>query len=253
MGIEYLYSELTNDKLIQVFLCAIGIGMAKTGFGGLGLLVVPIMAGVFGAKSSTGFLLIILILADIFGVAYYHRHADIQKLIKLIPSTIVGILFGVLIGNYIDENQFRIVLVSIILLGVALSLYKSEKISSLDLKSKFIPNLIGFLGGFSTMIGNAAGPVMTIYFLSIGFKKNKFIGTAAWFFLFVNVFKVPFHIIVWKTIDISILLFGLSLLPFIIFGAYTGFWIVQKIPEKPYRVFLITSIFLSTLKLIVLV
>ena len=167
MGIEYLYSELTNDKLIQVFLCAIGIGMAKTGLGGLGLLVVPIMAGVFGAKSSTGFLLIILILADIFGVAYYHRHADIQKLIKLIPSTIVGILFGVLIGNYIDENQFRIVLVSIILLGVALSLYKSEKVSSLDLKSKCIPNLIGFLGGFSTMIGNAAGPVMTIYFLSV--------------------------------------------------------------------------------------
>ena len=52
MGIEYLYSELTNDKLIQVFLCAIGIGMAKTGLGGLGLLVVPIMAGVFGAKST---------------------------------------------------------------------------------------------------------------------------------------------------------------------------------------------------------
>ena len=141
----------------------------------------------------------------------------------------------------------------IILLGVALSLYKNGKVSSLDLKSKFIPNLIGFLGGFSTMIGNAAGPVMTIYFLSIGFKKNKFIGTAAWFFLFVNVFKVPFHIIVWKTIDTSILLFGLSLLPFIIFGAYIGFWIVQKIPEKPYRIFLITSIFLSTLKLIILI
>ena len=103
------------------------------------------------------------------------------------------------------------------------------------------------------MIGNAAGPVMTIYFLSIGFKKNKFIGTAAWFFLFVNVFKVPFHIIFWKTINTSIFLFGLSLSPFIIFGAYTGFWIVQKIPEKPYRIFLITSIFLSTLKLIVLV
>ena len=174
-------------------------------------------------------------------------------MIKLIPSTIVGILFGVLIGNYIDESQFRIVLVSVILLGVALSFYKREKVSSLDLKSKLIPNLIGFLGGFSTMVGNAAGPVMTIYFLSLGFKKNKFIGTAAWFFLFVNIFKVPFHIIVWKTIDISILFFGLSLFPFIILGAYIGFWIVQKIPEKPYHIFLITSIFLSTLKLIVLV
>ena len=253
MSIEYLYSELSNDKLLQVFLCAIGVGMAKTGLGGLGLLVVPIMAGVFGAKTSTGFLLVILILADIFGVAYYHRHADIQKLIKLIPSTIVGILFGVLIGNHIEESQFRIVLVSVILIGVALTFYKSENVSSFDSKSKFIPNLIGFLGGFSTMVGNAAGPVMTIYFLSLGFKKNKFIGTAAWFFLFVNVFKVPFHVFAWKTINISVLLFGLSLFPFIILGAYIGFWIVQKIPEKPYRILLIASILLSTLKLIVLI
>ena len=253
MSIEYLYSELSNDKLLQVFLCAIGVGMAKTGLGGLGLLVVPIMAGVFGAKTSTGFLLVILILADIFGVAYYHRHADIQKLIKLIPSTIVGILFGVLIGNHIEESQFRIVLVSVILIGVALTFYRSENVSSFDSKSKFIPNLIGFLGGFSTMVGNAAGPVMTIYFLSLGFKKNKFIGTAAWFFLFVNVFKVPFHVFAWKTINISVLLFGLSLFPFIILGAYIGFWIVQKIPEKPYRILLIASILLSTLKLIVLI
>ena len=253
MSIEYLYSELSNDKLLQVFSCAVGVGMAKTGLGGLGLLVVPIMAGVFGAKTSTGFLLVILILADIFGVAYYHRHADIQKLIKLIPSTIVGILFGVLIGNHIEESQFRIVLVSVILIGVALTFYSSENVSSFDSKSKFIPNLIGFLGGFSTMVGNAAGPVMTIYFLSLGFKKNKFIGTAAWFFLFVNLFKVPFHVFAWKTIDTSVLLFGLSLLPFIIFGAYIGFWIVQKIPEKPYRILLIASILLSTLKLIVLI
>ena len=253
MSIEYLYSELSNDKLLQVFLCAIGVGMAKTGLGGLGLLVVPIMAGIFGAKTSTGFLLVILILADIFGVAYYHRHADIQKLIKLIPSTIVGILFGVLTGNHIEESQFRIVLVSVILIGVALTFYRSENVSSLDLKSKFIPNLIGFLGGFSTMVGNAAGPVMTIYFLSLGFKKNKFIGTAAWFFLFVNVFKVPFHVFAWKTINTSVALFGLSLFPFIILGAYIGFWIVQKIPEKPYRILLIASILLSTLKLIVLI
>ena len=253
MGIEYLYSDLSSYKLIQVLLCAIGIGMAKTGLGGLGLLVVPVMAGVFGAKSSTGVLLIILILADFFGVGYYHRHADIGKLIKLIPSTIIGIIIGVLVGNYINEDQFRIVLVLVIFSGTALTLFKKEKVTSVDSKENLIPNLIGFLGGFSTMVGNAAGPIMTLYFLSMGFKKNKFIGTAAWFFLFVNVFKVPFHIFVWNTIDFSIFLFGFSLFPLIILGAYIGFWVVQKIPEKPYRIFLIISIFLSTMKLVVLI
>jgi len=100
------------------------------------------------------------------------------------------------------------------------------------------------------MIGNAAGPVMTVYFLSIGFKKNKFIGTAAWFFLAVNIFKVPFHIFSWKTINLSILYFGLSLVPFIVIGALSGVWVVKKIPEKPYRLILFVSVLLSVLKLL---
>jgi len=253
VGIEYFYCELGYEKLIQVFFCAMGIGMAKTGLGGIGLLVVPIMAGIFGAKSSTGILLIILILADIFGVGYYHRHADIKKLIRLIPSTILGIIFGVLIGDFIDEDQFRLILVLVIFSGVFLTFFKKKNKQNKDLKNNLYSGIIGLLGGFSTMIGNAAGPIMTLYFLSMGFKKNKFIGTTAWFFLFVNIFKVPFHIFIWETIDFSIVLLGLSLFPLIIIGAYLGFNIVKKIPEKPYQIILIISIFLSTLKLIILI
>ena len=253
MGLEYFYLQLGYEKLIQVILCSVGIGMAKTGLGGIGLLVVPIMAGIFGAKSSTGILLIILILADIFGVGYYHKYADIKKLIRLIPSTTLGIIFAVFIGDFIDENQFRFILVFVIIMGVFLTFFQNENKQYKESKNKIFPILIGFLGGFSTMVGNAAGPVMTIYFLSMGFKKNKFIGTAAWFFLFVNLFKVPFHIFIWKTIDIKVALFGLSFFPLIIVGAYLGFYIVQKIPERPYKIFLIISIFLSTIKLIILI
>ena len=110
---------------------------------------------------------------------------------------------------------------------------------------------VGFLGGFITMIGNAAGPIMSIYFLSMGFDKNKFIGTAAWFFLFVNLLKVPMHVFIWKTIDLNILLFDLSLFPFILVGAVTGVWIVKKIPERPYKIFVIVSVILSTFNLFI--
>ena len=79
------YSSFNFNSIqwIQVAFCAIGIGMAKTGLGGIGLLVVPIMASLFGVKSSTGVLLILLILADFLGVGFYHRHANINILIKL--------------------------------------------------------------------------------------------------------------------------------------------------------------------------
>ena len=204
-------------------LCAMGIGMAKTGLGGLGMVVVPVMANIFGAKSSTGILLILLILADFFGVRYYHMHADIRQLVKLIPSTIFGILTGVLIGDILSDVDFQFLLGAVIISGALIMVIK------VDIKENNLFSIaVGFLGGFITMIGNAAGPIMSIYFLSMGFDKNKFIGTAAWFFLFVNLFKVPMHVFIWKTIDLNILLFDLSLFPFILVGAVTGVWIVKK-------------------------
>ena len=227
-------------------LCAIGIGMAKTGLGGLGMIVVPVMANIFGAKSSTGILLLLLIMADFFGVRYYHMHADLRQLIKLIPSTIIGILTGVFIGDILSDVYFQFLLGAVIISGALIMVIK------VDIKENNLFSIaVGFLGGFITMIGNAAGPIMSIYFLSMGFDKNKFIGTAAWFFLFVNLFKVPMHVFIWKTIDLNILLFDLSLFPLILLGALTGVWIVKKIPEQPYKIFVIVSVILSTFNLFI--
>ncbi|MCS5622368.1 MAG: sulfite exporter TauE/SafE family protein [Candidatus Marinimicrobia bacterium] len=223
-----------------------GIGMAKTGLGGLGMVVVPVMANIFGAKSSTGILLLLLIMADFFGVRYYHMHADLRQLIKLIPSTIIGILTGVFIGDILSDVYFQFLLGAVIISGALIMVIK------VDIKENNLFSIaVGFLGGFITMIGNAAGPIMSIYFLSMGFDKNKFIGTAAWFFLFVNLFKVPMHVFIWKTIDLNILLFDLSLFPFILVGAVTGVWIVKKIPERPYKIFVIVSVILSTFNLFI--
>ena len=99
------------------------------------------------------------------------------------------------------------------------------------------------------MIGNAAGPVMSIYFLSRNLPKNSFIGTSAWFFLLVNVFKVPFHIGVWQTISMESFSFNLLLFPAIVLGVFVGFSIVKRIPEKAYRIFILVSIGLAALKL----
>ena len=220
--------------------------MAKTGLGGLGLVVVPLLANVFGSKSSTGILLILLIMADFFGVYYYHRHAELKKIIQLIPSALVGIVVGVYIGDKISDLHFQILLGIIIASGAFMTFVK------IDVKrNKSLSIFVGFLGGFITMVGNAAGPIMSIYFLSMGFEKNKFIGTAAWFFLFVNLIKVPFHIIFWETINFEVFMFDIILFPLILIGALIGVWVVKKIPERPYKIFVITSVFLSTILLFI--
>jgi hypothetical protein len=101
--------------------------------------------------------------------------------------------------------------------------------------------LLGLSGGFATMIGNAAGPLLSLYLLSMRLPKNIYIGTAAWFFFIVNISKVPLHIIFWKTITWESLSFNLLMVVPIIAGAVGGFYIVKLIPEKAYRIFIILS------------
>lgn len=230
-------------------ICALFVGMAKTGLGGLGMLVVPIMAGIFGPKESTGVVLPMLIFADVGAVLYYHQHADLRLLIKLAPATIAGVIVAIFVGDIINSEQFGILLAAIILIGLTIMIWRELAKSDAIPHSWTFSSFTGLLGGFTTMIANAAGPVISIYFLSLNLKKNSFIGTGAWFFLLVNLFKVPFHITVWKTIYLDSFLFNLFAIPSIAMGAIIGIRIVKVIPEKPYRIIVIASAGLAAIKL----
>lgn len=249
MTLDFLAEyHLSQTDWLWLAFCAMCVGMAKTGLGGLGMLIVPIMAAVLGAKASTGFLLPMLIMGDIFGVIYYHRHAEMKYILRLAPGTVIGVLTALVVGEWVSEDQFQ-QLLSVVILGSMLIMIFRKK-STTDLTESFwLTNVMGFLGGFTTMIGNAAGPVMSIFFLSRNLPKNSFIGTSAWFFLLVNVFKVPFHIGVWKTITMDSFSFNLLLFPAIVLGVVIGFSIVKRIPEKTYRIFILVSIGLAALKL----
>lgn len=249
MDLAFLSSyEFSTQDWVWLAFCALCVGLAKTGLSGLGMLIVPILASVLGAKPSTGFLLPMLIMGDVFAVFYYHRHAEIKYLLKLAPSTVIGVLVAILVGDRINDAQFQQLLAAVILGGIVIMVWRNGKTSQIP-NNFFFASMAGFLGGFTTMIGNAAGPVMSIYFLSMSLPKNSFIGTAAWFFLLVNLFKVPFHIMVWETISWQSIQFNLLLFPVILVGVFLGLWIVKRIPEKPYRIFIMVSIGLAAIKL----
>ena len=251
MNFDFLSQfDLNTSQWIWVLACAVFVGMSKAGISGLGMFVVPVLASVFGAKDSTGIVLPMLIMADIMAVIYYNRHADMSLLIKLAPATVGGILAAIWIGDLINDEQFQILLAVTVILGVAIMIWNEMKSSSAAIPHNWaLASSAGVLGGFTTMIGNAAGPVMSIYFLALKLKKNNFIGTSAWFFLLVNVFKVPFHITIWHTITVDTFLFDLCMLPLIIIGMVLGIKIVKFIPEKPYRIFIIVTVCLAALKL----
>ncbi len=215
------------------------LGMAKTGVHGAGMLSVPLLAIVFGGKSSSGLMLPMLLVADVFGVFYYHRHASFQQLKILFPWAALGIIAGSVAGNYIDDGVFRVIMAATIFSSLAIMIWMElggrEKIPD----SIYLGMLAGFLGGFTSMIGNLAGTVMAVYFLSMRLPKNNFIGTTAWFFMVMNWFKVPFHIWMWHTINRDSWVTALVLTPVILMGAFAGIGLVKKMSDKTYRWFIV--------------
>ena len=233
--IELFTYSLTYQTLSLLFLAAFFIGMAKTGVSGVAMFSVPILAVIFGGKASSGLMLPMLIMADLFAVTYYHRHANWHYLLKLFPSAAVGVIIGTVVGNLIDDQQFSSIMGGVIFVSLAVMLWMERANKDTIPDYLWFALLMGLLGGITTMIGNLAGAVMALYLLSMRLPKNEYIGTAAWFFLAINLFKLPFHIFSWQSIDLNSFYLNLLSLPFIALGAYCGIVIIKRIPEKPFR------------------
>lgn len=217
------------------FVAAFIMGISKSGIKGIGIIIVTLMALAFGAKESTGLMMPLLIAGDIYAVSYYNRHTQWKYIVRFLPWMMLGVLIGVFIGKDLPEQLFKLIMAAIILGSVLLMFWWDRK------KSKKVPthwsfaSFMGVMAGITTMIGNLAGPVSSIFFLAMRLPKNEFIGTAAWLFLFINLFKLPFHVFVWETIQLETLIVDLKLIPAVLLGLFVGTHLVKRIQEGFYR------------------
>ena len=239
--IQFLSFSLDLSDVLIIALVAMLSGMSKTGVHGAGMLAVPLLVFVFGGQVSSGVMLPILVLADIFGVWYYHQHAEWKYLKILFPWTALGVVIGTFTGKYINDEMFRSIMAVAIVVSIILMVWL-EKAKNKDFSAGIWLTIgIGLAGGFTSMVGNLSGAVMAVYFLSVRMPKNSYVGTTAWFFAVVNFFKIPFHLFVWKTIKLDTVLLDLMTLPAILLGAYLGIVIVRNLSEKIYRWFIIVT------------
>lgn len=231
-------NELFEGSLLNWALIALAtfiIGLSKAGIKGIDMMNVTIMAIVFGGKASTGVVLPLLCFADIMAVKYYHRHAQWDHFWKLLPWMIVGILVGVFVGKDLNETIFRKIMAFIIFLTVIIVLLlEFRKGFSIPHNRLFVATM-GLASGFTTMLGNLAGAFSNLYFLALRMVKNDFIGTAAWVFLVINLFKLPFQVVYWKNITLNSLKIDLLLLPALLIGFFSGIYIVRRIKDDSYR------------------
>src|SRR5882757_3483967 len=124
--------------------------MAKTGVHGAGMMSVPILANVFGGQLSSGMMLPMLVMADVLGVWYYHRHASWQHLKVLFPWAAAGVIAGTVTGTYIDDHIFKIIMAVIIFASVGIMLWLESGRQEEVPHRKWFGIVTGVAGGFTS-------------------------------------------------------------------------------------------------------
>lgn len=252
-------------------LAAALVGFSKTGINGTSALSILLFATVLPARESTGALLPVLILADLFAIRFYSRHVAWPVLARLAPWVVVGVGAGAVALWFADDAAMRVVIGAILLAMLALQVWSrlrpADTTSATGAPSKEaepskaaeVPNEeaaperaqagpptprgllwrsaaagTGIAAGAATMLANAAGPVMVLYLLLSGFPKLRFLGTMAWFFFAVNLFKVPISaglgLLTWGS-----LLTALLLVPAIALGAFAGRAVVHRVNQRQFE------------------
>ena len=220
---------------IIIIFASFFIGLGKAGLKGIDMLSVTLMAFVFGSKASTGIVLPLLCISDIAAVSYYNRHVKWNHFWKITPWMIIGILIGIYVGKDMNEVLFRKIMAVIILFTIIIIvLMELRKSKTVPTNPLFVAST-GLAAGITTMLGNLAGAFSNLYFLAMRLEKNDFIGTAAWIFLIMNLFKLPFQIFLWKNISIESIKIDVLLLPTLAIGFLLGLKLVDKVKEKDYR------------------
>lgn len=241
--------DLSFVSLGLIGFCAFLIGFSKTSVGGLGIVSVPLIALAVPGPESTGLLLPILVIADLAAVFFYHRGCDWNIFRKIFPITAIGVVIGYFVMDSLPRDVFSSVLGGIILVMLLIG-WGLERRPVLAIGNNFLTWVVGVCAGISTMVANAAGPLLGIYLLQQGLPKNNFVGTRSVYFLLLNLFKIPFSASL-GFITVSSLKINLATIPIIALGAIAGVQLLKIINVMVFKWVIRGAATISAIKLLV--
>ncbi|MCX4570489.1 sulfite exporter TauE/SafE family protein [Streptomyces albogriseolus] len=248
--------DLTGWEFAALAFAALLVGFSKTAVSGANTVSLAVFAAVLPARASTGVLLPILIAGDVLAVLTYRRHAHWPTLWRLFPAVAAGVAVGTVFLMWADDGIVRTSIGAILLLMAGVTVWRRRRADAEEEPDGVVTRAgrikarsYGVLGGFTTMVANAGGPVMSLYLLSAGFRKLGFLGTSAFFFLIVNTSKLPFSAGL-GLIDADSLLLDAALVLFVVPGAFLGKWAVTRINQRLFEHLVIAATVAGGLQLL---
>lgn len=234
---------------------AVAIGISKTALPGGSILAIALFAAVLPARTSTAATLLLLMVGDLFALTAYRRHAHWPTLLRLAPAVIAGLLVGFAFLAFAGDGVVRRAIGVILLLMIAVTLWRRWRQSKADAvappsRGIVLAGAYGTLGGFTTMVANAGGPVMSMYFLATRTPVQVFLGTSAWFFAIINVIKVPF-LAGLGLFETPVLLMDAVLAPLVVVGALLGLRVARRMNQRVFDRIVIALTVLGAVYLLV--
>ena len=217
-------------------LAAITIGISKTALPGGNILAIALFAAVLPARTSTAAMLLLLIIGDMFALIAYRRHANWPTILRLAPAVVLGLLAGFAFLALTGDSLVRRAIGVILLVMITVTLWRRWRQNRADAAERerggiLLAGTYGTLGGFTTMVANAGGPVMAMYFLATRTPVQVFLGTSAWFFAIINLIKVPF-LAGLGLFSPSVLLMDAALAPLVMIGALIGLAVAKRLDQR---------------------
>lgn len=222
--------ELTPLAWALLGVAALVAGLGKTAIPGSATVSVVLFAAVLPARTSTAAMLLLFIVGDVFALIAYRRHAHWPTLLRLAPAVVAGLVLGFLFLAYGDDRIVRRAIGVILLLMIAVTLWRRRQAAK-AVGGPMLGITYGTMAGFTTMVANAGGPVMSMYFLATRTPVQVFLGTSAWFFAIVNLVKVPFLAGI-GLFTPQVLLMDLLLTPLVVIGALVGLKLAKRMPQQ---------------------
>ena len=233
--------ELTLTAWLWLALAGVLVGVAKTAINGVASIAVVIFAAVLPARESTGAILPLLLCGDVIAVAWYRRHADWGTIWRLLPGVLPGLILGAWFLSAVDDVLMRRTIAVILLIMCTLQLWQLARGEGAGPSGSprrahgLLTVSTGAAAGFATMTANAAGPITTIYLIRAGLPMLRMIGTGAWFYLVVNLAKVPFSAGLGLITPTSLVRDAL-LVPALLLGAGSGILLVGRLRQRQFEV-----------------
>lgn len=236
---------------VLALLAAFCIGLSKAGFSGISMVSVFLLADLYGAKASVGLALPLLIAADLMAWPAFIKHGSWRPVWRLLLPTMVGLGIGWWLLAWIPDEAARRVIGGCVLLMVGLQVSRSWKPQVFDrwVASRGFGMGAGIMGGFATMLANAAGPVIQLYLMARRIPKMELIGIGARFFLLVNLLKVPLNARL-ALITQDSLLENARLLPGVVLGIFGGRWLIRHVPQAAFEWMIVVFSTLAGLRLL---